>query len=902
MTRADSGVITFAVWMYSLVLASLPRTVRQTVGPEMLHTFHMACRSAYERRRVTGVVRITLLALLDVARWIPREWRGAYRRRRASIGHHDFHPSRKDLLRSISTRELRYTLRFLSKHKGYAAIVILTLAIGIGANTTVFSLVNGVLFRASTLPDADRVVTIAEVNPSIDIPPRWASIPNYLDWKEQSQSFARVGMFRGRSMSVTGGDVPHYVYGAFITADFLPVMGVNPLLGRSLSEQEANNSEPVAVIGYKLWEIVSNADSGMVGRTISIDGIVRTVIGVMPRGFVSPGPWIGPRVQVDVWIPFTAMDDRRVNRSYNVVGRLADGVSLEDARSEMTVVQRRLADAYPVPNQGWQIVLTPWVDLVVGHVRLLLLLAWASAWLVLLMACVNVAGLTVNRTIARRGELTVRTALGAGRMRIVWQLLMEGLVMAGLGGVLGLGLAAVGLELIVSSNPGIIPLTEQIDLDLTVLAVILLSVVCVGVVVSLLAAARFSQTDLLADLATADRRHTPVGRLLKNGLAVIQLAITFVLLLGVGLLTRSLTHLASVEPGIETKNVFQTTVALSWNRITTLADRTRFISGVLDGLRALPGVQSAGMINSLPFSGSNAWQPIWLPGQPVAPAEEEPVVTQRNVSPDYFTTMGIPVLQGRDFVEVDVQNADVAIVNRTMAEKFWPEASPLGQNLAVNDASDTLTIVGVVGDVRHFGPRDDVPAELYQVYSRDFLTSKSFVVKVDAALNVEALGRQVRDVVYAQDPDQPIRDASPMSQAVRETMGAERFSMVMVGMASGIAVLLAGVGVFGVMANLVLERHRDIAVRLALGSSHRRMFNLILRTGFQLGVAGCAMGVIVSFSASRFMGRLLFEVSPNDVVTYVLVGIGVLVLSVTAGLLPARRASRIPLVDVLSGE
>lgn len=893
-------MVAFPVRIFRTLTALFPRDFRSDFAADMTQAFTDACHFARHRGGIGGLLYVALRGFMDLASRLPREWHDHLRPSR--------HPQRSErrntLMLETLGQNLRCAVRSLTKNPGFATIVTLTLALGIGANTAIFSVVHGVLLTPLAFSEPERVITVGEVNPTIDIGPRWVSIPSYADWKEQNRSFEHMALFRGRSRALTGGAEPEYLYSASVTSEFFDVFGVVPFLGRGFRPEETRgtpdlpwwsmSAAPVVVLSFGLWERNYPADSSVIGQSISVDGVTNTIIGIMPPGFTQPGPWVAPGVDVDLWLPFPldAGSAERVSRSFFAVGRLKAGTSVEEARADLEVIGARLRDAYPAVNADWNVTLTPWRDIIVGEVRQALLLVWAVSGVVLLIACANVANLMLNRILSRKGEIVVRAALGAGRARLVSQILTESAVLALAGGLSGIALAIGGVELVRTLNPGNIPMVHQIGIDTTVLGAALATTLVTALLFGLFPAAIASRPDLAAEIKEGTAKSFSKGRhRVRNLMATTQLMLAFTLLVSAGLITKSFTHLTSVSPGLNPNNVFQATVALPWDRVSTVNARADFVERVLERIDGLPGVTSAAMINSLPFSGSNQYSPIWAEGQPEPEPGRGQVVAFRGISPTYFETMEIALFQGRPFTSGDVENPTTAIVNRLFAEMYWPDDDPIGKWINLLGSTVQLTVVGVVDNVKHYGLDKPPQPELYRPYSRDYLTSKTFLLRTtnDAA----TYGPLVKRAILQVDPDQPVRDMGTMNEMIGASVANPKFNTAMLGLASGVAVVLAVVGLFGVISYVVTERTHEIGIRIALGARPSAVIRSVLGRGAVLAGIGVGAGLALSMASARLLESFLFGISAHDPFTYGTVSAGFIAVTLLASYLPARRASKV---------
>ncbi|MGD8329778.1 MAG: ABC transporter permease [Acidobacteriota bacterium] len=909
-------MIRLAVGWYGILLWALPPQHRRRFGADMLAAFEGACRDARARQGWRGVARTTWCATTDLAGQLPGEWSEALRRRPAAVPQADpssprssFLPGQRSLrlpargrttmLDQIS-RDLRHAVRALRHSPGYAAVVIATLAVGIGASTAIYSVVQAVMLAPLPYPQAERIVNIGEVSPEIDILPVWVSVPNWADYRDQLDALEHLSLFRGRSMSVTEGDDPIYVVGAFVSADFFRVFGAQPLRGRTFTAQEVVPSPPdVVVLGDELWQQRFAGDEGIVGRTVEIDGVPRTVIGIMPAGFDAPGEWISPGVHVELWLPFPldVPSEGRINRSYNAVGRLRDGVTIAQAREQLDTVFARLREAYPEANRNWNAVLLRWRDQVVGDLSAAMSLLWAAVTLVLVVACANVASLLFARLLRRRHEIAVRKAMGASTARLLQGIVAEAGLLALLGGALGVALASGLLRAMLRFEPGRLPLTDRIHIDGGVLLVALATSIVAGLAFGLVPGWFATRRRVAAQVKDGGGRTTTGRSMLWTVMVGAQLAFAFVVAISAALVGRSFAHLTAVPAGIEADHLMTATVALSWNRVTTFEDRSRFIRDVLDRVEQIPGVESAAEINSLPFSGSNQWSAVWLDGTPADDPTRQPVAAYRNVSLGYLDTMGIPLLRGRWLTAADMQDPAVVVINQAFADNYWPDVDPLGRVIAIDNGDTTLRVAGIVGDVRHFGLDSEARPEIYLPYTRDELTSKTFVVRSE--IEPAALGPRLRQAIVAVDPDQPLRDLLSMNEVIAETTAGPRFNALMMGLAAAVALALAALGLFGTMSYMVAERTRELGIRLALGGSRGRVVGHVLGQGARLAAVGLAVGLLLALAAGRLVQGLLFDIPATDPISYVVVSATFALAALAASWLPARRASRVDPVVVL---
>ena len=778
-------------------------------------------------------------------------------------------------------------MRQLRRSPGFVIVVAVTLGLGVGANVIVFSLVSGVLMAPLPYPEADRIVSVSEDNPEIDMPVGFTSIPNFRDWRDQNTAFESMALFRGRSASVGTDALPEYAYSAYVTSEFFDVFGVQPLLGRSFSTEETAGGEQVAILGHGLWARGFGSDPDIVGRTARLDGNPYTIVGVMPAGFSAPGEWMGPEVEIQVWRPFDlSSDDQRGNRSYSVVARLGGDIDLTRAQAEMAVLDGDLRSAYPDANGAWQIQLITWPDLILGEFRPTLLLLLGTMLLVLVIACANVANLSVTRMLARGRELATRVAMGAGRGRILGQVLAESLLLSCGGAVVGLGLAYGGLSVLRAIEPGELPRLDAVTIDAPVLPFSLVLALASAVGFGTLSAWVASGSDPAQRLRAGKLGSRGSGWRLRATLATAQLVTSFALLAGAGLLGRSFHRLASTDLGFEPEGVTAATVALAWGRVTTYEERAAFTRDVLAELAALPGVESSGMINSLPLSGSSAQTQVSIEG--VTEEGREPAVAVRGISPGYFETMGIRIRQGRDLRSDDLGGGGTVLVNDLMASMYWPDGDAVGRRLWLGGVDEPMSVVGVVDDVKHYGPARDVRPELYTPYSIEGLTSKTYVVR--SSLESGAAAEALRAAIRRVDPEQPVREIRSMTECTAQITAGARFQAAMMAAAAALAMILACVGLFAAMSSLVGERTREIAIRMAMGARGDTVLRLVLGRAGTIVAFGIGGGVLLALAFGRVLESFLFGVAPRDPLVFGVVALGFVALSLLAAYLPARRA------------
>ena len=790
-------------------------------------------------------------------------------------------------------QDLRYALRTLAKSPGFTFIVVLTLALGIGANTAIFSVVNGVLLTPLPYQDPSRLVVVWEskgtsnhnvVNPA-----------NYMDWHDRATSFSGLALLSWTGLTLTSNQVEE-VQGRAVTPDFFGVVGATPLLGRTFNAEESRpNSPRVIVLSEALWRRRFGADPAMVGRAVPVAGGTARVVGVMPASF-RPMP-LGHE---QYWEPMRLDWSHRAHngRYAMVVGRLKDGVTMERAQTEMSRIARQLESDAPDFDTGWGATVVPLMEQVVGGSQRTILIVLGAVSLVLLIACANVANLMLARASSRERELAVRAALGAPRWRLVRQALVESVILALAGGAAGALLASWGVHLLVRAAPPEVPRIADIRLDLTVLAVTALVSMAAGVLFGLPAAlSRSDAAVAIQDLHAATTRTTAgvrAGRL-RGALVIAQMSLAIVLLVGAGLLVRSLRQLIAVDPGFDPVNLSAVTITLPPATYPDSLRRVAFCERLLERVRNMPGVQSAGIISWLPMTPGNASTSLTVVGRPEPAPGQKPTAAIRLVDPGYFAAMRIPLKRGRSLAPSDrIGSAPVAVISEAMAHKLWPGEDPIGQHVKVEwwHPTASVEIVGVVADSRHDGLDAEFAPTLFYPFAQESRQIRMSLV-LRSTLPPATLTRMVRAVVSEMDKAVPVADAVTMYHHIAEMMADRRYPAFVLGLFAALALTLAAVGIYGVVSYTVGQRTREIGVRLALGARPADVLRTVLSGGLRLTLSGVALGGTAAALAAGALGKLLYGVHPLDPVTFasvILVLVGVALLAMAA---PARRAARI---------
>jgi predicted permease len=800
-------------------------------------------------------------------------------------------------------QDARYALRVLGRAGSFVAVSVLTLALGVGANTAIFSVVRGVLLRQLPYAEPDRLMAIESV---IGGSPTAASPPDFLDWRAQTKAFSSIAAYYPSTTALTGSGEAERLDQARVSANFFDVIGVRPEHGRGFRTGEDDISAPrVVVLSDGLWRRRFGADESLIGRTILLDDFPTTVIGIAPPELRMPGG-------VDLWMTtrFDARDvapSSRGARWIQVVARLAPGATLPSARSEMNTIAARLAQLDPKHDVGVTTRVTPLQEDIVGSVRTPLLILLGAVGFVMLIACVNIASLSLGRMAARETELAVRVALGAGRERIARQILTESVVLALCGGLVGLALAVLGTRALVALAPGELPLLHAVRLDAVIFTYALGLTVISGLLFGAVPAIQGSRHSTSDRLRSGSRGVSggPAGGRLRSALVVGEVALAITLLAGAGLLVRSFTRLTTVDPGFRPAGVTTFNVSLSPVRYPDESKQAQFATTMLSRLEQLPGMTSAGVSFSLPLSASGYGLTFAIGGRAPVSGPEEPRAQVRVATPDYFRTMGIPLLRGRAFTAEDRAGAPMALlISAETARRYWPNEDPIGQTLETgwHHASRSFagTIVGVVGDVRQFNLAARPTAHIYAPLAQWPLDELSVVMRSTAAPATTLSA--ARDVMRALDPELPVYEARPLEDIVRESIAERRFYALLLASFATLALVLAAVGIYGVIAYGVQQRRRELGIRIALGASRERVVGMVLRQGVALTIAGAALGLAGASMVTRILRGQLFGVSTTDPMTFVAVPAILVVVAMIACVVPARRALAVDPASTIRAE
>jgi putative ABC transport system permease protein len=806
-------------------------------------------------------------------------------------------------------QDVRYSFRMLRKNPGFTVVAVIALALGIGATSAIFSVVNAVLIRPLQFKDPEHLVRIWGKFEKAGIPKNWISEPELIDLQEQTQTFEDIAAYQSSGVNLTGNSDPIRVNSASVNAGLFSLLGVQPSFGRTFAEEEDQpGRDKVVLVSNALWRNRFGSDPELIGKTIGLSGDSYTVIGIMPVGFQFPD-------EDDLWIPL-AIDkahlDNRGSHSLEVVARLKPGVTRPQAQADLTNVAAALEQKYPnnYANSGWGLYSVSMLDELVGNVRPALRILLGAVGLVLLIACANVANLLLARATVREKEVAIRAALGAGRRRLVQQLLTESVLLSVIGGLFGLLLAYLGVRLFVAFGPKDIPRLQEIGLDARVLAFSILIAVATGVAFGLAPALQISKPDLHDSLKEGGRGSTSGRHRLRNALVVSEVAIALVLLVGAGLMIKSFQQLLQLNLGFRPEKTLTMRLSLPSTKYKGDAQVTAFYGQLLDKVKALPGVVSAGAISHLPLSGSyssgttgveNADPDVQVARfQGIANIEAD----RRSVSAGFFATLGIDLKAGRLFTEADNQDAPpVAIVDEGFERRFWPKGSAVGKRFVsrFNAPNDIKwgEIVGVVAHIRHYGI-DQVKQyglgengreQVYLPYPQQPTTRMYLAIKTTAdPIN---LANAVRGEVLSLDPEQPIYQVKTMDQLVTTSLAQRQLNMVLFGAFSAIALILAAVGIYGVMSYSVTQRSHEIGIRMALGAQQRNVLGLVVRQGMTLALVGVGIGLGAAIALTRLMSSLLFGVSATDPLTFASISVILTLVALAACFVPARRATKV---------
>ncbi|PYX83066.1 MAG: ABC transporter permease [Acidobacteria bacterium] len=801
-------------------------------------------------------------------------------------------------------QDLRYAFRQIQKAPAFAAVAVVTLALGIGANTAIFSVVNSVLLRALPFKDADRLVRIWHTPPRSSFPGmnQFAVSPaNYLDWQDQNHVFDSMAIYGYRGFTLTTGGKAEQVAASAVSAKFFSTLGVQPIIGRVLlPDEDQPGRSNVVVLSHRFWQEHFGSNREIVGHNITVDGIAYLVAGVMPPSLRFPD-------FAQMWTPLAWTDqDRAVrgNHNYLVIARLRPGVDLKQAQAEMNTISGRLQQQYPADDKGWGAVVLPLHSDLVSDVRPALLVLLGAVGFILLIACVNVTNLSLARIFSRHKEIAIRTALGASSARIVRQILAESVVLALLGGALGLTYAQYGIRLIMAFLADKLPASVEASMNIKVLAFTAVVSVLTGVIAGILPALQLSRGNVNQELKQGLGRTDADsgGKRTRSILVVVEVALSLVLLIGAGLMIRSFQMLRQVNPGFESHGVLTMTAAVSSAKFPEPAQQISFFERVLERTRALPGVLSAGVIDDLPLSGNGSHQPIAVEGRPVVPMSEQPEVDVRVISAGYTSALRIPVLRGRDFDSSDVAGRPATtLVSASLAKEFWRNENPIGKHITLTFFPGVVReVIGVVGDVKGDGLDQSRPTATLYVPLTQLTTPASggwrsfpMAIVVRSSSTPVSLVSPVTNAVREVDADVPVRDVLTMDDLVTNSLSQQRFNLSLLGAFAMLALILAAIGIYSVLSYSVRRRVQEIGIRLALGASLSDVLHMIVLEGMRPTLLGMSIGVVGALALARVMSSLVYGVKPTDPLTFLSVAAVLAIVALFASLIPAYRAAKV---------
>jgi putative ABC transport system permease protein len=797
-------------------------------------------------------------------------------------------------------KDVRFSLRMLRRTPGVAAAAVIALALGIGANTAIFSVVDGVLLRPLPYHDSRALVVINGAFPTLERPQVPISYPEFKDLLEQNRTMVNVAAFAQGDVNLSGtGGPPDRISAGLATATFFPTLGVQPILGRNFThEEELKGADQVALIDFALWQSRFSSAGDVVGKTLLLDNLPYKIVGVLPRGFQID-------VKCDVWIPLSTsieMVTRRGAHWLKVIGHTRPGVTRAQLDADLGAVTQRVLETYPMQYKGgWSLGEKPLLDDVVGDVRVALFVLLGAVGFVLLIACANVANLMLARAAARHREMAIRTALGAGRARLIRQLLTESLILSTLGAALGLLLAVWGVDALVAISPDALPRAAEVALDGRVLLFTIGIALVTGVGFGMAPALAGSRPDLNDALKDGTRGTSSSRGRLRRALVVSEVALSLVLLVGTGLMLRSFVKLRAVDPGISPEHVLTLHASLPGpNGPPSDEDRARWVSWferVGKRLGELPGVEAVGAANVLPFDGNDTDNSFDIENYVPRTPAEMPDNETREVLPGYFKAMGVPLVRGRLLTDGDTGDAPGAVViNQAMVKRYWHNGEdPIGKRLRLHTqgkVKDWSTIVGIVGDVHGFGLDKPVRAEMYFPYAQ-MRRSGGLAIVVRTAGDPAAMANAARVAIAEVDAAQPIFDVKPMSELLSASMAQRRFALMLMLVFAGVALLLAAVGIYGVMSYTVAQRTQEIGIRIALGATPSSVLAMVVKDGMSLVGAGLVVGLVAALGLTRLVSTLLYGVSATDLVTYAAIAIVLAAVALVATVIPARRATRV---------
>jgi putative ABC transport system permease protein len=814
---------------------------------------------------------------------------------------------------TVLSQDIRMGFRMLIRDPWFAAVAVFTIALGIGATTVIFSAINSVLLRALPYEDPDKLVMVWATRESGSQTP--VSVANMTDWRKQNKVFEDIGGYAPQSYNLIGSGEPERVQGALVSSSLLTALRIKPIHGRIFSEDEDKiGANRVVIIGEKLWRRRFNAEPQLVGRTVTLNGDNYTVIGILPTSLDLlriAAPTGSALDDTELWTPLGG-EKLPSSRAYNilrVIARLKTNISVQQAQAQMGMIASQLETQYPETNRGRGIRIMPLYDEVIGRSSAALWILFGAVTFVMLIACANVANLMLIRGFRRHKEIAIRAALGAGTGRLIKQLLTESLILSLIGGSLGLLFASFGVRLVSAASPRNIIRLDQINLDTKVLVFTFGASLLTGLIFGLMPAFQMTRVNMNESLKEGGRSNTDTRQHVRSLIVSFEVALALVLLIGAGLVIRSILGVLSVDPGFRTENIQTMRVLLSQANYPDSQRWLNFFNEVTQRVQALPGVQSVGLINNLPLSGTGAISGFIIEGRPALRAEEEAdyMTGCRVIRPTYFDTMGIRLKKGRQFTERDNQNSSrVAVISEAMAQRFWHGEDPIGKRVAIGreqvQGQETIwrEVVGVVGNVRHWGLMEDATPDTYVSDLQN--PSPSMFLVVRSSSNQPDLVSAIRKEILSIDKDQPVYSVRTIDELLSRSYSQLRFYMLLLTIFAGIALVMAVVGIYGVLAYSVSQRKREIGVRLALGAQRSDIIKMVLAQGMKLVLIGIVAGIAVAIPLTRLMSSLFYGVSSVDPLTYVGLSLFLALIALISSYIPARSATRVDPAITLRGE
>lgn len=801
-------------------------------------------------------------------------------------------------------QDARYGIRMLLKNPGFTIAAVLILTLGIAINTIIFNVVNSVILRPLPYGDPERIMVVWEIGKTMGAVTQPVTSGNFADWKKENKTFEDMAAISPINFTLTGSGESELISSASVSANFFDILKVTPILGRGFQPNEDRpGQDNTVIVGYGLWQRYFGADPGLLGKSLTLNGSKYTVIGIMPPGVNLPGELFKGKVQL--WTPLALSGDmNRTMNAYGVIGRLKGGVTVRQSQADMDNLAASLARLFPDTNTGRGVKLIPLNEQVVGDVRKQLLILLAAVATVLLIVCANVANLLLARATGRKKEIAIRTALGAGRIRIVRQLLTESVILAFLGGGLGLLLAFWGGSALYAVLPSTLSSLKEIKFDFWVLTFTILVSLVTGLIFGVAPALQVSRTNLQDSLQEGGRSAGTDSRSqrVRSLLVVSEIALAFALSVSSGLLIMSFIRLQQVDPGFKGDNTLTLRLFLPSSRYPDVPNIWTFFRQLEQGAANISGGWSAGLVSNLPLGGNINQRAFNIEGRPPARPGEELTADYYSISPTYLQTMGVPLLKGRTFTERDKDDTPaMALINETAAKRFWPHEDPIGKRVMIADGVDMpREIVGIVGDVKQINLEKGPTAQLYVSYLQK--PNRTMTLIVHSNSSASGMPQALRNLVRTMDPDLPVSNLMSMEEILSRSVAARRFNTVLLTIFACLGLVLASVGIYGVTSYSVSQRSHEIGIRIALGAQVKDILTLIIRQGLILSCIGLGIGVVMALALTRWLASLLFEVSSTDPIAYSLIFIVLLVVTLTACYIPARRATKVDPMIVIRSE